>query len=414
MAAGVATIGRRKFAVGLYWQPSPSGRVAQAAKETARQQGETADFYSIRPGVKGGRIAQFGLGQEDAGHRMGMPALAATLANKQPGSWAGAFKVNEGFVVIVVRDDLITPDGDQIFLDEAAARDKLVQEFILGGLGKIFAPEAWAISGAETVALPFLIQSSADGALKPVAIPRSVIVGGAGLVAVLLIAMLGLWFYQKMKAEEERKRQEMLRQQAEAMRAQQAQVGQIVYPPPVRYWEDEPLPMAVIKACLQAMEQVPLTYLGWGMPTMTCDRSALSLSWARVSNTHTMVIEQANIDPSGATAGRSVAWPELPKRDKEDLLDPAEITRRFLGQNWQATLSRLPDDPPPPRPPEVPPEQWNPPPPPWVKRGFNATLTDMPGQLPRYLEGIPGVIIKSASKQSGAWNVEGVIYENRR
>jgi len=415
MGAGVATVGRRKYAVGLYWQPSPSGRVAQSAKEAAKQPGQYADYFSVRPGVKGGRVAQFGLGQAAAGHKLGMPALATALANKQPGSWAGAFKVNEGIVVIVVRDDLIAPDGDQIFLDEAAARDRLIQEFTLGGLQRIYAPEAWAISGAETIALPFIVQGRAEGGLKPVKLPRELILGAAGLAVVGILAFGGLWYYQGIKEEEERLLQEQRRAQAALLGAQNQQglAQKIVYPPPVRYWEEEPQPHEVIAACRAAMDKMPQAVQGWSLTTLSCDRSALAMTWSREPG-YTVMLNDAEIDPSGMSASRSLSLPPLANRPKEDLLDPNEVTQRFLAQNWNATLSRLPDDPPPPCPPNVPPEDWKPPPAPWIKRGFNATLTDLPGELPQYFAAMPGVIIKSITSQSNAWRVEGVIYENRR
>src|SRR5580698_10154559 len=128
MGAGVATVGRRPYAVGLYWENSPSGRVSQAAKEAAHQPGQQADFYAIRVASKAGRIPQFGLSPAGVGHKTGLPVFAACLANQQPGSWAGAFRLREGTVVTVVRDDLIVPDGDQLFIDESDARERLLQE----------------------------------------------------------------------------------------------------------------------------------------------------------------------------------------------------------------------------------------------------------------------------------------------
>src|ERR1700692_2487015 len=122
MGAGVVTVGRRPYAIGLYWENSPSGRVSQAAKEAAKQPGQQAAFYAARAGSKGGRIPQFGLSPSGAGHKIGMPVFAACLANQQPGSWAGAFRLRDGVVVTVVRDDLIVPDGDQFFTNDSEAR----------------------------------------------------------------------------------------------------------------------------------------------------------------------------------------------------------------------------------------------------------------------------------------------------
>ncbi len=418
MGAGVATVGRRKYAVGLYWQPSPSGRVAAAAKEAAVQPGQQSEFFAVRSGVKGGRVAQFGLGQAQSGHKRGQATLAATLANRQPGSWAGAFKLLEGIVVIVVRDDLIAPDGDQIYIDEAAARDRLVQEVTLGGLQRIYAPEAWSIPAAETLALPFVLQNRGDCPLQPVTMPRSFIIGVTMLGILAVAGLGGTWWYQDMQEKEEQERQVRL----QAMAAQQridnsklpngGRVG-ITYPPPQRFWEDEPQPMALVDACRTALAQAPQTVLGWRLNSVACSRGSLSLGWNRETG-FTKPMAEAAIDASGGTASRGVALAPLSNRAREDLLDPNEITKRYLAQNWNGTISRLPDDPPPPRPENVPPEDWQPPPAPWVKRGFNLTLTDLPGELPQYFANVPGVIIKTLTNQSGNWVVEGVIYENRK
>ena len=142
MASGVVTIGRQSYAVGLYWENSPGGgRVAQIAKEAASQAGQQADFYAVRPGNKNGRVPQFGLSGVEGGHKAGMPTLAACLAGQMPGSWAGAFRFSEGTAVVVVRDDLIVPDGDLFFLDETEARDRLLQEIGFGGLESTYAPD---------------------------------------------------------------------------------------------------------------------------------------------------------------------------------------------------------------------------------------------------------------------------------
>ena len=103
MASGVVTVGRRQYASGLYWENSPSGRISQAAKEAARQPGQQARFFAVRPGGKTGRVPQFALSQSVNEHKVGMPVLAACLANQQPGSWAGAFRLREGTAVVVVR-----------------------------------------------------------------------------------------------------------------------------------------------------------------------------------------------------------------------------------------------------------------------------------------------------------------------
>ena len=230
MGAGVATVGRRVYAVGLYWENSPAGRVVQAAKEAARQPGQQVDFYALRAGTKDGRVPQFGLAQKIAGHKPNMPVFAACLSNQQPGSWAGAFRVREGTVVTVVRDDLILPDGDQIYLNETEARERLLQEISFGGLQRIYAPEAWSIAGADSMPISLLLDDRHDITLRTIEIPKQVFIVGGGVAALLLIAV-GIGFYM---------------QSAEKVSAPAIVASTIVpivekpkpvYPPPDRKWE---------------------------------------------------------------------------------------------------------------------------------------------------------------------------------
>ncbi|MBI1273823.1 MAG: type 4b pilus protein PilO2 [Alphaproteobacteria bacterium] len=418
MGNGVATIGRRKYATGLYWQISPSGRIVVAAKEAARQPGQYSDFFSIRPGNKTGRVGQFGLGTSESGHRAGMPTLAATLANRQPGSWAGAFKIREGVYVVIVRDDLIAPDGDQLYADEAEARNRLYQEINLGGLQRVYAPEAWAIPGSDGMSLALLLQDRAEFPLRPVVLPRSLIVGGVIGAVLLAVLLAGGLYWQHMQAEQERERmllqeaQKRAQAQANQQLPSQLQPVQINYPPPVRYWEKEPGPLELVEACRVAMSQVSMAQVGWDMSEVRCNRGGLTVTWARLPG-FAADIKGAIVDVTGRAAVTNIELTGIQDRGDQNLAAPTFVTRKFLTESWDGTLNRDVDDPPPPRPPEIPAEQWNPPPPPWTKRLFSIAVDSLPGELSSYFGNLPGVIIRSLTFNGGNWTVEGVIYENR-
>ena len=327
MGAGVVTVGRRPYAVGLYWENSPSGRVSQAAKEAARQPGQQAEFYAARAGNKGGRIPQFGLSPEGAGHKAGMPVFTACLANQQPGSWAGAFRLREGIVVIVVRDDLIVPDGDQFFSDEAEARDRLLQEIGFGGLQRIYAPEAWAVPGADTMPVSLLLNDRTDIRLRPIEISKKYIILAAAGVGLLLLVLGVGWYIQAENAREEAAR---LAQEQELQRLRDLakqnlpgvmQKPQVEYPPPERKWEKQPLPMNVIQACHATLSQMPATIAGWKMTDLKCDNSSLVAVWTRTggfsSPPASFVINEA-----GTSAIVTIGLPALIARGHEDLVDP--------------------------------------------------------------------------------------------
>jgi len=419
--AGVVTVGRKQYAAGLYWENSPSGRVSQAAKEAARQPGNQADFFAVRAANKAGRLPQFGLSHASAEHKSGMPVLAACLANQQPGTWVGAFKLREGVSVVVVRDDLIVPDGDQFYLDETEARDRILQEIALGGIQRIYAPEPWGVPGADTMPVSLLLNERTDVRLQSIALSQQakIFLMGAG---VFLLLLLGIgWYIQKQNAEEEAEanaKQAALEQAR--LKAQQMMPGfmqaPVEYPPPERKWEKRPNPMNVVSACQVGLSQVPMAVAGWTMGTLSCSETGVNVGWSRTMG-FSSPPPKTTLNETGGLATGSYALPNLTPRGAETLWDPEAITRRYLAQNWPGMLSRAPDDPPPPPPPDYK-GNWSPPPAPWVKRSFTLSVPVLPGILPGLFEGVPGIVVNSMSYMGsgtvGSWTINGVIYENRR
>lgn len=419
MGSGVATVGRRPYAVGLYWENSPSGRVSQAAKEAARQPGQQAEFYAVRAGDKGGRVPQFGLSPAGANHKNGMPAFAACLANQQPGSWAGAFRLREGTVITVVRDDLVVPDGDQFFVDEGEARDRLLQEIGFGGLQRIYAPEAWGVPGADTMPVSLLLNDYAGVKLQPIEIPKRLIIGGVA-AAVILALVIGIgWYIQEKNAEEAAAEAQRLAALEKARQAANNLVPgalmpqKIEYPPPERFWEEKPLPMTVIAACHQGLNQVPAAIAGWHLTQLKCNGTTISTEWQRLTNAFTVTPPAFVISETGASASMNINLPTLTSRGTEELVDSAEVTQRYLHQDWPGTIARAAPDPKPLPPPGYKGE-WNPPDPPWVKRSFTVTIPVLPWNLEGFFGDLPGTVINSLNySPGGAWTVDGVIYEKR-
>ncbi|MDD4615680.1 MAG: type 4b pilus protein PilO2 [Alphaproteobacteria bacterium] len=422
MASGVVSVGRHRYAVGLYWENSPGrGRVAQIAKEAAAQPGQQADFFAVRPGTKNGRIPQFGLCSGEAGQTSGLPVLSACLASQIPGSWAGAFRLQEGIVVIIVRDDLIVPDGDLFFSEETEARDRLIQEIGFGGLQATYAPEAWSIPGADSIPLTLILNDNNDIKLQRVSIPTKVkmLVGAASAI---FLAILGSVWYWQSRIEEEKVAQVQIQEERSRQMRSVTSFGKQQMPPAEydRVWEKEPPVTKLIEGCAEGIKLVPSRIHGWTMSTMSCNGRSISLTWQRVMEAGSVKPpEGASVSVDGGSATQSVALPGLEKRGPESLKNINDITNRFLLQNWPGNVSRAADDPPPPPPPGYQGE-WNPPPAPWVKRSFTLNVPQIPGVLPGYIGDLPGAIVSNMSYQPGgsvagsSWRVEGVIYENRK
>lgn len=415
MGAGVATVGRRQYAVGLYWENSPTGRLAQTAREAAKQPGQQADFYAIRPGNKTGRVPQFGLGLDSAGHKAGMPAFAGCMANQQPGSWCGAFRLREGTVVTVVRDDLIVPDGDQFFLNESEARDRLLQEVGFGGLQRVYAPESWSISGADSMPVSLLMDERRDVRLNAVSLPKKTLYIGVAVAFILVFILGGGWYYQEQQAEEEAARHAQedalrrLREQASSANPFQTAAPQ--YPPPERKWESRSQPLDFIDNCKKGLAQIPAQIVGWRLSKLACSEAAISVGWSRDKG-FMRPPEGATVSDDGSQATAQLSLPALKPRGAENLENSEAITRRYLAQDWPGTIGRAPDDPPPAPPPGFQ-GQWTPPAPPWVKRSFTVTVPELPSSLSVYFGSLPGVVIESADFTGGSWTIKGVIYENR-
>lgn len=406
MTAGVVTVSGNKYAAGLYWQPSPDKGIAKAAREVAKQPGFQAEFFCVRPGTKAQSVGQFGLGIAAAGHKSGMPSLAACLANQQPGSWAGAFRVTEGIYFIAVRDDLIDPDGDAWFAHDDDAHSRLEQEISRGGLTNIYCPTEWGVQGSETTSITSILGGRKDVTLQDVGIPKSLLYV---LFFVLLIGIIGYGGYSFWQAkEEERMAQEAAALQAQ-MDAQRANRPAVQYP---KTWQDSPLPMDYMRACEQALSKLRSEYLGWTVASISCTGSNLSVSWARGAEGYAEVPGdgKGSMDATLKTANASIPLENLKPRGAETLAYFGLIDQAVLYNNWPVALTAMPDDT------IVVAEDQPPPPPPlWRKRAVTYSLNTAPWLRPDLFENVPGLIITSVHQIGNtSFNVEGIIYENKQ
>jgi hypothetical protein len=416
MASGVVKVARRSYAVGLFWQPSPSGRIAQAAREAALQPGQKADYYCVRAASKSVAVPQYGLGQSALGHKVGMPTLAASIANVQPGSWAGAFRMREGTWVIVVRDDLVAPDGDILFESDDAARERLLQEISLGGVQRIYAPDAWSIPGSDPTPIPLLLQDHADCRLQPVQLPIKLLILGGGAIAVVLIAVVvGL----QMQAEQERQERERIAaEQRKKAGALASLMEEWKWPPAeecyAKVWEEKPTPSQVLDTCREAFKQVHGAQYGWKRGATICQNGSLGVTWTRDSgNKPSNVPAGAIVNDQITIASQSTKSPGLQPRGAQEVYGESVITSSAITKGWPAAISRLPDDPPKLQPPSHVKKPPPPPPSPWRKRGIRYSGKAPPWEWRGLFEHIPGFIIQKIIWDGKGWTMEALIYEKR-
>jgi hypothetical protein len=424
MAAGVITVGGKKYAVGLYWEVSDSRSAAKAARQAAQQPGSKSDFYCIRPGNAKGRAPQFGLGEGQLGHAWNMPTAAATLANRQPGSWSGVFMVPEGVWFIEVRDDLIAPEGDVLFADEAEAMTRLQEVSARGGLERIYAPPSWAIPGAEASSLPSLLSGKGDARLQPVKIPRKLIMGVlAGIIALVVLGTAAMFIMsmreqqaeEEMLLEQQRQQEELRRQGEERARLEeeerQRRLQQQAFQMPSyqRVWEQAPHPIDWLKACRAAMEKIPISALGWDIAGVSCSGNQLHVSWTRTTGPAD-VPPGATVEPGLRGASRYVDLPEIPARGAQQLWPTDAINLYIMHNDWKADIANMPDE-------QLPnlPDGQQAPPPPWAKRSVRWNVPLAPWTLKGPLVDLPGFMLQNLVwSRDGNWQMEGVLYEQRK
>ncbi len=406
MTAGVITVAGTKYAAGLYWQPSPEPNIARAARAAAQQPGFQADFYCIRPPTKSQPIGQFGLGIEAANHKAGMPSIAACMANQMPGSWAGAFRVNEGIFFVAVRDDLVDADGDAWFAHDDDAQSRLEQEIARGGLQHIYAPPEWGVHGTEIGSITTILTGRRDITLKAVGVSRKSLYIALGVV---IAAGLLYGSYAYIQAQEEKRAADEAAALAAQQNAQRALSSNVEYP---KVWQDSPHAIDYINACEKALEKIQARYLGWTANAIQCSGSSLSVAWSRSGGSYAEVPQggKAVMDPSLANANASVPLENLKPRGTEALAYYGLIDQAVLYHNWPVHLTSLSDDIV-----TVPKDSPPPPPPKWRKRAVVYTVTGAPWLQPELFDNIPGLILTSIKENSdGNFTIEGTIYENKQ
>ena len=142
MASQYIYVNRKKYAVGLLWQPVRAGVVV---RNYARTLARTIDkklnlFTEYRSMV--------GLGASRMGVRVGMPVAAAAVMERfaEYTSFLAMFRVNSGFYLVAARNGVIL--ADKVFETEKDARAEYVKLSEIPDWGAFFAPGAWGMPKA--------------------------------------------------------------------------------------------------------------------------------------------------------------------------------------------------------------------------------------------------------------------------
>ena len=187
MSGQVITINRKKYAVGLFWQPTGAGYVARTyARALARSVDKKLNLYTEYRGM-------VGLGARRAGHRSGMDSAAAAVTDAlgEYSSFLAVFGIDKYFYLVAVRNGVILED--KLFTSESDARAEYFKLSEIPDWGALFAPAPWGMPRAVERNLSDLIVRAVRAPLRPISRV------GAGLVSGVLIIVFvvgSMWFFR--------------------------------------------------------------------------------------------------------------------------------------------------------------------------------------------------------------------------
>ena len=284
MAAGVITINRKKYAVGLFWQPLPVGKkIYNFAKQLSKQIPGKVKFYTdFRSMV--------GIGSRALGHHRGMKVAAAEAMNyfSEYNSFLAEFFTPQGFWIIAVRNNIII--FDQLFSAESNAKQEFAKLMKLPDWDIVIATGSWDIPHASEKTLGDIITGKSESYLSPIS-------GAMGHVVALLIffaSIFGMWYLfhgpiVKMFAPRPQQiqiNQEVLKEykkQLEMKKAEiQATMQSAVGVPP---YNNLPDPSLRANQCWRSIAFVMQPVSGWEQQSAICEGNTAKASLKRTHGT---------------------------------------------------------------------------------------------------------------------------------
>jgi hypothetical protein len=271
---GVVRVGKRDYAVGLYWNSVNLSTSAVAeAREMASSERISADFFCIRQGLS----AQFGLGFKDMGHKSSMPSLAAHVSSVKSGSWIGIFEVVGGYYLIAIRDDGILAESDKFYSSEEAARDAFDNFRAQSDWQETIAPKSFNLSGVKEMDISTLLEGRPPARLREVR--RSINAVRLLIAAAAIGGVLIGGFYYIDSIEQEKLREELARRTLEAQQLIVGKEKPIEVPP--MPWEGKPNGFAFLKACRDQVGRLQADVPGWKLTDVICADKSVAAAYQR-------------------------------------------------------------------------------------------------------------------------------------
>lgn len=331
---GVMQYGGKSYAVGLLWftvQEDSAKALLQS-----RLQKTHADFYCQRQHI----AQQQGFGWLQRGHKRGMAAAAAMVADQLVGEWHGVLEAENGWWYVQVRSDTITPQGDKFFTREEDAYNLFQAEMAKHNWPHSYAPEKWSIPDTREITLKNFLNDLATTKLVNANFAaafgsksaRNVVIA---LIAIVLAAMVGAVVYTLAKPDDI-----IVPKTNFVPRTVNATPAALAAP--VKSGEFIS-PQQLIAQCSDAAQKLLTSLPGWKTGSFTCEPNKASMSWQQISGTLTDAKAQgmkswpanAAVTFNNKVLSVALALDKLPMLQAEKLPSQEQVLLA-LEQNFQS------------------------------------------------------------------------------
>lgn len=162
MHSQTITISRKKYAVGLFWQPLVNGMAARGyAASLARSVDRKMNLFAEYR-------AMVGLGSRRMGHRSGQAVAAAEVADafSEYPSFIAVFPAAKGFWLVAARNGVVI--ADRLHENEDDAKGEYARLAVLPDWGILVAPSSWLFPRAVEKHLEDLLPGGARNELRQI------------------------------------------------------------------------------------------------------------------------------------------------------------------------------------------------------------------------------------------------------
>ena len=290
LANQTISVHRRKYAIGLFWQPVTPGNTGRSL--AWRLSRSVDGHYGLYTEYK----QMVGLGMRHTGQKTGMPSAAAEVSEAlaEHSSFLAVFSVNGGFYMVAVRNGIILVD--KFFDRESDVRAKYTKMSQMPDWGAFIAPSKWGMPRAVERELDDVITGRAHAILRSINLTNSIILSVL-LVVLFVIGFIFIYRDSGIKSMSVRpdmqqidpiKAEEYQRQVAEKNKEldEQFQIEKKSEPDPiVPPYDLLPDVAARAEICYRAMGFLMQPISGWTQVSVKCDETHATVNVRRTYGT---------------------------------------------------------------------------------------------------------------------------------